>query len=45
MYGTLASRLSSRREYREATGMFLGAAALLLLGAGVASFAFLPRLP
>jgi hypothetical protein len=25
--------------------MFLGAAALLLLGAGAASFAFLPRLP
>src|SRR5207248_6310928 len=45
VYGTLASRLSSRREYREATGMFLGAAALLLLGAGAASFAFLPRLP
>jgi Ca-activated chloride channel homolog len=45
VYGTLASRLSSRREYREATYMFLGAAALLLLGAGAASFAFLPRLP
>jgi Ca-activated chloride channel homolog len=45
VYNTLASRLSTRREYREATYMFLGGAALLLLGAGAASFAFLPRLP
>ena len=45
VYGTLASRLSTRREYHEATNVFLGAAALLLLGAGAASFVFLPRLP
>jgi len=45
VYNTLASRLSTRREYREATNLFLGAAALLVLGAGAASFAFLPRLP
>ena len=45
VYSTLASRLSTRREYREATYVFLGAAALLLLGAGAASFAWLPRLP
>jgi Ca-activated chloride channel family protein len=41
----LASRLASRREYREATYLFLGGAALLLLGAGAASLAFSPRLP
>jgi Ca-activated chloride channel family protein len=41
----LASRLASKREYHEATYMFLGGAALLLLGAGVASFFFSPRLP
>jgi Ca-activated chloride channel family protein len=45
VYKTLASRLSTRREYHEATYMFLGGAALLLLGAGAASFLFLPRLP
>lgn len=45
VYETLASRLSSRREYREATYVFLGGAALLLLAAGGASFAWLPRLP
>jgi Ca-activated chloride channel homolog len=41
----LASRLASKREYREATFIFLGGAALLLLGAGTASFFFSPRLP
>jgi Ca-activated chloride channel family protein len=45
VYSTLASRLSTRREYRETTYMFLGGAALLLLGAGAASCVFLPRLP
>jgi Ca-activated chloride channel homolog len=45
VYGTLASRLASRREYTEATNIFLGAAAFLLIAAGAASFAFLPRLP
>ena len=45
VYSTLASRLSTKREYREATYMFLGGGALLLLLAGAASFAFLPRLP
>jgi Ca-activated chloride channel family protein len=45
VYNSLASRLSTRREYTEATYLFLGGAALLLLGAGAASFAFLPRLP
>jgi Ca-activated chloride channel family protein len=44
-WAKLASRLASKREYREATYLFLGGAALLLLGAGAASFAFLPRLP
>jgi Ca-activated chloride channel family protein len=45
VYGTLASRLATRREYTEATNVFLGAAAFLLIAAGAASFAFLPRLP
>ena len=45
VYNSLASRLSTRREYTETTYLFLGGAALLLLGAGAASFAFLPRLP
>jgi Ca-activated chloride channel family protein len=45
VYENLASRLSSRREYREATSFFLGASAVLLLGAGVLSAFWLPRLP
>jgi Ca-activated chloride channel family protein len=45
VYRSLASRLSSKREYREATYAFLGAAALLVLGAGAASFFFSSRLP
>jgi Ca-activated chloride channel family protein len=45
VYGTLASRLATRREYTEATNLFLVAAAVLLVGAVAASFAFLPRLP
>ena len=45
VYRTLASRLSTRREYREATYLFLGASALLLLGAGALSALWLPRLP
>jgi Ca-activated chloride channel family protein len=45
VYGTLASRLATRKEYTEATNIFLGAAAFLLVAAGVASFLWLPRLP
>ena len=45
VYDTLASRLSVRRVYREETSFFLGASAVLLLGAGVASAFWLPRLP
>jgi Ca-activated chloride channel homolog len=45
VYENLASRLSGRREYREATSFFLGASAVLLLGAGVLSAFWLPRLP
>ncbi len=45
VYDNLASRLSSRREYREATSYLLGASAVLLLGAGLASALWLPRLP
>lgn len=45
VYEKLASRLSSRREYREATFIFLGASAVLLLAAGVLSAFWLPRLP
>jgi Ca-activated chloride channel family protein len=45
VYERLASRLATRREYTEATNLFLGAAAFLLIAAGAASFAFLPRLP
>jgi Ca-activated chloride channel family protein len=45
VYGALASRLATRREYTEATNLFLGAAAVLLVAAGAAAFAWLPRLP
>jgi Ca-activated chloride channel family protein len=45
VWETLASRLSTRREYREATYLFLGVSALLLLGAGALSAFWLPRLP
>ena len=45
VYGALASRLATRREYTEATNLFLGAAAFLLVAAGAASFFWLPRLP
>jgi Ca-activated chloride channel homolog len=45
VYGTLASRLATRREYTEATNLFLGTAAFLLIAAGAASFVCLPRLP
>jgi Ca-activated chloride channel family protein len=45
VYDGLASRLSTERVYREATFVFLGAAALALLGAGVLSALWLPRLP
>jgi Ca-activated chloride channel homolog len=45
VYDTLASRLATRREYTEATNIFLGAAAFLLVVAGAASFFWLPRLP
>jgi Ca-activated chloride channel family protein len=45
VYGTLASRLATRHEYTEATNLFLGAAAFLLVAAGAASFFWLPRLP
>jgi Ca-activated chloride channel family protein len=45
VYGALASRLATRREYTEATNLFLGAAAVLLVAACAASFFWLPRLP
>ena len=45
VYEKLASRLSLRRDYRESTSIFVGASAVLLLGAGVASAFWLPRLP
>jgi Ca-activated chloride channel family protein len=45
VYEGLASRLSVKREYREATFVFLGVSALLLVGAGLASALWLPRLP
>ncbi len=45
VYDKLASRLSARRVYREATSVFLGISAALLLGAGVLSAFWLPRLP
>ncbi len=45
VYEGLASRLSSRTEYREATFALLGASAVLLLAAGVLSAFWLPRLP
>jgi Ca-activated chloride channel homolog len=45
VYDKLASRLSARRVYREATSVFLGISAALLLSAGVLSAFWLPRLP
>lgn len=45
VYENLASRLSGRREYHEATSYFLGASAILLVGAGLLSAVWLPRLP
>jgi Ca-activated chloride channel family protein len=45
VYEKLASRLSVRREYQEATFLFLGVSAAFLLGAGVLSALWLPRLP
>jgi Ca-activated chloride channel homolog len=45
VYENLASRLSRRKSFSEATFAFLGASALLLLGAGVSSAFWLPRLP
>jgi Ca-activated chloride channel family protein len=45
VYEGLASRLSTQRVYREATFVFLGAASLALLAAGVLSALWLPRLP
>jgi Ca-activated chloride channel family protein len=45
VYDTLASRLSARRVYREATSLLLGVSAVLLLSAGVLSAFWLPRLP
>lgn len=45
VYEGLASRLSTRREYQEATFALLAVSALLLVGAGVASVFWLPRLP
>ena len=45
VYEGLASRLSARRSYHEATSLFLGGASVLLLAAGVLSALWLPRLP
>ena len=44
-YGTLASRIATRHEYVESTNLFLGAAAALVVLAGLAAFAWLPKLP
>ncbi len=45
VYEGLASRLTVRRTYREATSYLLGGASLLLVAAGVLSALWLPRLP
>jgi Ca-activated chloride channel family protein len=45
VYGSLASRLATRHEYIESTNLFLGAAAALVVLAGFAAFAWLPKLP
>ena len=45
VYEGLASQLTVRREYHEATFALLAASAVLLLGAGIASAIWLPRLP
>ncbi len=45
VYQNLASRLSSKHEYRESTFAFLGVSALLLLGAGALSARWLNGLP
>jgi Ca-activated chloride channel family protein len=45
VYQRLATRLSIRRTYREATYAFLGASSVLLVAAGVLSALWLPRLP
>jgi Ca-activated chloride channel family protein len=45
VYGALASRLATKREYTESTNIFLGAAAALVVLAGLAAFAWLPKLP
>lgn len=45
VYEGLASRLSARQEYREATFVFLCASALVLVAASVLSALWLPRLP
>jgi Ca-activated chloride channel family protein len=45
VYEGLASRLSARRSYQEATSLFLGGASVLLVAAGVLSALWLPRLP
>jgi Ca-activated chloride channel homolog len=45
VYEGLGSRLGRTRERREATFVFLGAAALLLIGSGLLSVRWLQRLP
>lgn len=45
VYDGLGSRLGRTRERREATFVFLGAAALLLIGSGLLSARWLQRLP
>lgn len=45
VYGALASRLATKHEYTESTNVFLGAAAALVVLAGLAAFAWLPKLP
>jgi Ca-activated chloride channel family protein len=45
VYGALASRIATRKEYTESTNLFLGAASVLLVAAGLAAFAWLPKLP
>jgi Ca-activated chloride channel family protein len=45
VYEDLASRLGSRKEWREVGNILLGVAALLAFGAGAASLFWVHRLP
>jgi Ca-activated chloride channel homolog len=45
VYDELGSRVGSRRERRQITAAFVGAAALLLAGGGLMSLRWFGRLP